>query len=111
MAAGARQAQTRVRRSFGEAALKNISRPMRVYAFASGSDAPVPASSVLPWERPEPSRLSLVVLPFADIGGDHQQDYFVDGVTESLTTDLSRIRGAFVIARNTAFATRTSASM
>jgi TolB-like protein len=43
------------------------------------------------------------VLPFANIGGDPEQDYFVDGVTESLTTDLSRISGAFVIARNTAF--------
>jgi TolB-like protein len=44
-----------------------------------------------------------VVLPFANIGGDPEQEYFVDGVTESLTTDLSRISGAFVIARNTAF--------
>jgi TolB-like protein/Flp pilus assembly protein TadD len=53
--------------------------------------------------RTEPPRLSIVVLPFANIGGDPEQDYFVDGVTESLTTDLSRIRGSFVIARNTAF--------
>jgi TolB-like protein len=44
-----------------------------------------------------------VVLPFANIGGSPEQDYFVDGVTESLTTDLSRISGAFVIAPNTAF--------
>jgi TolB-like protein/Flp pilus assembly protein TadD len=44
-----------------------------------------------------------VVLPFVNIGGDPEQEYFVDGVTESLTTDLSRINGAFVIARNTAF--------
>ena len=43
-------------------------------------------------------RLSIVVLPFANIGGDPEQDYFVDGVTESLTTDLSRISGSFVIA-------------
>jgi TolB-like protein len=43
------------------------------------------------------------VLPFANIGGDPEQEYFVDGVTESLTTDLSRISGTFVIARNTAF--------
>ena len=49
-------------------------------------------------------RLSIVVLPFANIGGDHEQEYFVDGVIESLTTDLSRIRGSFVIGRNTAFA-------
>ncbi len=43
------------------------------------------------------------MLPFANIGGDAEQEYFVDGVTESLTTDLSRIRGSFVIGRNTAF--------
>jgi TolB-like protein len=47
--------------------------------------------------------LSIVVLPFVNIGGDPEQDYFVDGVTESLTTDLSRISGSFVIASNTAF--------
>src|SRR5579863_7378891 len=44
-----------------------------------------------------------LVLPFANIGGDAEQEHFVDGVTESLTTDLSRIRGSFVIGRNTAF--------
>jgi TolB-like protein len=44
-----------------------------------------------------------VILPFANIGGDPEQEHFVDGVTESLTTDLSRIRGAVVIGRNTAF--------
>ena len=53
--------------------------------------------------RQPPPRLSIVVLPFANIGGDPEQEYFVDGVTESLTTDLSRIAGSFVIARNTAF--------
>jgi TolB-like protein len=50
-----------------------------------------------------PPRLSIVVLPFANVGGGAEQEPFVDGVTESLTTDLSRIRGAVVIARNTAF--------
>ncbi|MCA1412677.1 winged helix-turn-helix domain-containing protein [Bradyrhizobium sp. NBAIM20] len=50
-----------------------------------------------------PPRLSIVVLPFANLGGDPEQDYFVDGVTENLTTDLSRIGGSFVIARNSAF--------
>jgi TolB-like protein len=49
-------------------------------------------------------RLSIVVLPFANLSGDPEQDYFADGVTESLTADLSRIRNSFVIARNTAFA-------
>ena len=54
-------------------------------------------------------RLSLVVLPFANVGGDHEQEYFADGITESLTVDLSRISGAFVIARNTAFAYKNKA--
>jgi TolB-like protein len=45
----------------------------------------------------------MVVMPFANIGGNPEQEYFVDGVTESPTTDLSRISGALVIARNTAF--------
>ena len=44
-----------------------------------------------------------MVLPFANFGGDPEQEYFVDGVTESLTTDLSRISGSFVIGRQTAF--------
>lgn len=52
---------------------------------------------------PSMPRLSIIVLPLANIGGDPAQDDFVDGVTESLTTDLSRIAGSFVIARNTAF--------
>src|SRR3954468_5349250 len=55
---------------------------------------------------PEPlsaPRLSIVVLPFVNMGGYPEQDYLVDGLTESLTTDLSRIHGSLVIARNTAF--------
>ena len=50
-----------------------------------------------------PPGLSIVVLPFANLGGDPEQEYFVDGVVESLTTDLSRISGSFVIGHNTAF--------
>jgi adenylate cyclase len=51
----------------------------------------------------EAAHLSLVVLPFANLSGDPNQDYFADGITENLTTDLSRLSGSFVIARNTAF--------
>ena len=51
----------------------------------------------------EAAHLSIVVLPFTDLSGDPAQDYFADGITENLTTDLSRIRNSFVIARNTAF--------
>ena len=80
--------------------LKNIAEPIRVHSLDIG--APVPATSAPP-EKSAPPRLSMVVLPFANIGGDPEQEHFVDGVTESLTTDLSRIRGAVVIGRNTAF--------
>jgi TolB-like protein/class 3 adenylate cyclase len=87
----------------GDKTFKNIARPVRVYAYRTSFDRAATAPSPAPSEKCEPPRLSLVVLPFANIGGDPEQDYFVDGVTESLTTDLSRISGAFVIARNTAF--------
>ena len=53
--------------------------------------------------RAGPPRLSIVVLPFANLSGEASQDYFADGVTESLTTDLSRVRGMLVIGRTTAF--------
>ncbi len=53
--------------------------------------------------KPEAAHLSIVVLPFANLSGDPSQDYFADGITENLTTELSRIHNSFVIARNTAF--------
>ena len=82
--------------------LKNIAEQVHVYSLDVGQPAePKPASP--PPGKPAPPRLSLVVLPFANIGGHPEQDYFADGVTESLTSDLSRISSAFVIARNTAF--------
>jgi len=85
----------------GEQTLKNIARPIRAYAVVrDGLGAR--GSSITPSPAAAP-HLSIVVLPFANMGGDPEQDYFVDGVTESLTTDLSRVNGAFVIARNTAF--------
>ena len=97
------QARDRVKDTFvdlGETTLKNIARPVRVYALKSSAATPAIAAKA---EKPEPPRLSIVVLPFANLGGDVGQEYFVDGVTESLTTDLSRISGAFVIGRSTAF--------
>ena len=80
------------RNSFGVSA--DLAQRMQVYAV----DSPLAdGTSILP------PRLSIVVLPFANLGGDPEQEYFADGVTESLTTELSRIRGAFVIAPSTAF--------
>jgi TolB-like protein len=90
----------------GPTQLKNIAEMIRVYSVDVGQPAhPKPALAPAP-EKSAPPRLSIVVLPFANIGGDPEQEHFVDGVTESLTTDLSRIRGAYVIARNTAFGYR-----
>jgi TolB-like protein/class 3 adenylate cyclase len=87
----------------GPTQLKNIAEPIRAYSLEIGQPAkPKPASAPRP-ERSAPPRLSIVVLPFANIGGDPEQEHFVDGVTESLTTDLSRLRGSLVIGRNTAF--------
>ena len=98
----------------GELTLKNIERPIQAFRVEwKAEDWPVspaappqtvaaaPRSGLAP--QSEPPRLSIVVLPFANIGGDPEHEYFVDGVTESLTTDLSRMGGMLVIARNTAF--------
>jgi TolB-like protein/class 3 adenylate cyclase/Tfp pilus assembly protein PilF len=97
------QVEGKIAQSFidlGDRDLKNIARPVRVFAVdmrgSANAAAPLIASSAAP-------RLSIVVLPFANIGRDPEQDYFIDGVTESLTIDLSRMAGSFVIGRNTAF--------
>jgi TolB-like protein/class 3 adenylate cyclase len=90
----------------GTQSLKNIATPVRAFAVvpdASGAVVRDGGATERP-PPPPPAHLSIAVLPFANIGDDPGQDYFADGVTESLTTDLSRIHGSFVIARNTAFA-------
>jgi TolB-like protein/class 3 adenylate cyclase len=140
----------------GEQSVKNIARPVRVYAMSAGTVASTPlvaapaspgrarsmrwlfipasgiavvciavaawwvwptgslptASVQVPSASPQipPSvastpvpRLSFVVLPFENLSRDPDQEYFADGITDDLTTDLSRISGSFVIARNTAF--------
>ena len=79
---------------------------MRAYALRPEAVADLPTSSVLPISSiSQPAvtpRLSIVVLPFANLSNDPEQKYFADGITEDLTTDLSRIEGSFVIARSTA---------
>jgi adenylate cyclase len=137
----------------GEQSVKNIARPLRVYALSADAVAALPkaAAPAAPrqvrrryarqviasvavvgvliivggmwWLWPSPKapsttataptaapaapaaapRLSIVVLPFTNLGNDPEQQYFADGISENLTTDLSRINGSFVIARNTAF--------
>jgi adenylate cyclase len=90
----------------GEQSVKNIARPVRVYALRSEAVADLPISSVpTTWRISQPAvrRLSIVVLPFANLSNDSEQQYFADGITEDLTTDLSRLADMFVISRNTAF--------
>jgi adenylate cyclase len=86
----------------GEWSVKNIERP--IHAFGLAVDASV--GQALPRTayviNPAP-RLSIIVLPFSNLSGDPEQEYFADSLVEDLTTDLSRIAGTFVIARNTAF--------
>jgi TolB-like protein/class 3 adenylate cyclase len=138
----------------GEQTVKNIARPVRVYALhlepnaaprstgvpiavsRRGRTAPAATAAAVvamllvaaggwwfwPATKPAPPaavaaatsiaqplvapRLSIVVLPFANLGNDPDQQYFADGITEDLTTDLSRIPGMFVISRNSAFTYR-----
>jgi TolB-like protein len=87
----------------GERRLNNIARPVRIFALTPVTGRGIQFRAQAPQE-PGPLRLSIVVLPFANIGGDLEHGAFVDGVTESLTTDLSRMSGMLVIGRNTAFA-------
>ena len=97
----------------GEQQVKNIARPVRVYALraeglAGGLQANVPSAASHPLPVAAP-RLSIVVLPFANLSSDPEQQYFADGITEDLTTELSRIAGMLVISRNTAFTYRNKA--
>ena len=81
----------------GEQALKNIARPVRVFRVATGNRL-VPAPAL-----PLPDKPSIAVLPFANLSGDPEQEYFADGMVEEIITALSRIRWLFVIARNSSF--------
>jgi TolB-like protein len=83
----------------GEQELKNITRPVRVYRVrAVSTPTALPQPSL-----PLPDKPSIAVLPFANMSGDPEQEYFADGMVEEITTALSRIRWLFVIARNSSF--------
>jgi class 3 adenylate cyclase/TolB-like protein len=91
----------------GAQSVKNIARPVRVYAWRPEGVADLPTSIVppaTPIAAPATApRLSIVVLPFTNLSDDREQQFFADGITEDVTTDLSRLAGMFVISRSTAF--------
>jgi adenylate cyclase len=89
----------------GEQTLKNIERPIRVYSVSLSSPAARDIEDVAPprQEQLEKERPSIAVLPFNNMSGDPEQEYFSDGITEDIITDLSKVSGLLVIARNTAF--------
>ena len=86
----------------GLQAVKNIARPVRVFEIKLLVESPAEPPPA-PEAASAPSPLSIVVLPFANLSSDPDQEYFADSIVEDLTTDLSRIAGSFVISRNTAF--------
>jgi len=86
----------------GEQRLKNIARPVRAFAARTGAD-PVAATTPLSPALALPDKPSIAVLPFQNLSGDPEQEYFVDGMVEEIITALGRIRWLFVIARNSTF--------
>src|SRR5450631_2538664 len=101
-----RQIRDRVDAAFddkGEIALKNIARPVRVFALSGAKDTPAKSQ---PGSTPAltlPDKPSIAVLPFQNMSGDPEQEYFADGMVEDIITALSRVRSFFVIARNSSF--------
>jgi len=99
-----RQVRGKVETEFadiGEQSLKNIARPLRVFRLSPSSSPAQPIAP--PAALPLPDKPSIAVLPFANMSGDPEQEYFADGMVEEIITALSRIRWLFVIARNSTF--------
>lgn len=95
-------------RDLGYLEAKNIDRPIRAWAWdpsgaGAGGDAAAPAPVAAPAPQ-VPDRPSIAVLPFANMSGDPEQDYFADGMVEDIITGLARLKWLFVIARNSSFA-------
>ena len=87
----------------GERSLKNIDRPVRLYAVRSTSFSTEATAAVGEKPLPLPDRPSIAVLPFQNMSGDPEQEYFADGIVEDVITALSRFKSLFVIARNSSF--------
>ena len=96
----------------GEQQLKNIARPVRVFQIGPPASGPhATEKTALPTDQPLalPDKPSIAVLPFQNMSGDPEQEYFVDGMVEDIITGLSRIKWLFVIARNSTFVYKAQA--
>ncbi len=87
----------------GERELKNINRPVRVWRWVADVPAAGSGQSIADAPLPLPDKPSIAVLPFNNLSNDPEQEYFADGIAEDIITELSRLRGFFVIARNSTF--------
>jgi adenylate cyclase len=100
-----RQAKGKIEAEFedlGERELKNVAEPVRIYRVATDS-SDTPAAPQTKEPLPLPDKPSIAVLPFENMSGDPEQEYFADGITEDIITALSKFRWFFVIARNSTF--------
>ncbi len=90
--------------ALGEKALKNIAEPLKVFALTVGTPTEAAARpTAMPASPALPDKPSIAVLPFTNMSGDPDQEYFVDGMAEDIITALSRFEQLFVIARNSSF--------
>ncbi|APG84800.1 adenylate cyclase [Sinorhizobium americanum CCGM7] len=94
----------------GEKTLKNIARPVRAYRVRSSMEPPVPITELQSGSLALPDKPSIAVMPFVNMSGDAEQDYFADGLTEDLITALAKFRWFFVIARNSSFTYKNRAA-
>src|SRR4029077_14477910 len=88
--------------AMGEQSLQNIERPIRAYSVSLTGPAAVNTRDTAPTQKEQLERPSIAVLPFNNMSGDPEQEYFSDGITEDIITDLSKVSALSVMARNSA---------
>ena len=95
----------------GEQQLKNISKPVRAYAVRAGAYSALTERLSAAPPLPDKPSIAIAVLPFENMSGDPEQEYFADGMVEEIITALSRFKWLFVIARNSSFTSKARPSM
>ena len=94
----------------GEQTLKNIERPVRVFNVISGAPHPAGTGKQGAVRPTAPDKPSIAILPFANLSNDPEQEFFSEGITEDIITDLSKVSGLFVLGRNTVAAYKSKAA-